>query len=103
MSKNNINSYSNPFKRYTGKMLLVESKNCPSCKEYETYWKEEIEKGEVIPIKVEDSEELKNLCEALDVKHVPCRIEIDEEKGKVVACLFNDEGEVERCVEIYEG
>ena len=90
------------LKQYNGKIIVVSSKNCPSCKTLkERVEKDQIMKKNMVFKNVEDDEVAQMLSEVFNVMSVPSYFMVSVRRRKAVVCkLDKDMNLVEGCVEV---
>lgn len=78
--------------------IAITSKHCPHCRKFKEVFREEIERGEIIALDVEDNPKYMKLAEELNVNAVPTVFAVKELVGEKV-CRVEDMKKGERCDE----
>ena len=90
------------LKQYKGKIIVISSRNCPSCNVLKKrVEKDQIMKDKFVFLNVEESEVAQLLAEAFNIMSVPSYISVDVKRGKIMVCKWDDNmRNVEGCLEV---
>jgi thiol-disulfide isomerase/thioredoxin len=86
--------------KFKGKMLVLGSENCPSCRELKERVRSSEAAEEFSFVDVEKSEEARGVAEALDLRSFPTVLRVEDVEGKLTVCVLGKNYEPEQCYEV---
>ena len=89
------------LKQYKGKVIVISSRNCPSCDVLKRNVEKSDAKDKFVFLNVEDSEVAKIIADGLNIMSVPTIVTVEYDGKEAKVCVWDDNFNKKlRCIKI---